>query len=134
MKTCKIENCNNPIWGNNLCRHHIPKKPLQAIRSSRMNDNTKQVVDTTPMREFFLELWKKRRHYSEISGVFLGHSPSHLFFHHILPKNKFPQFALNEENIVILLPEEHGNIESNPYRYDIINEKRKYLQTKHNIL
>lgn len=86
------------------------------------------------MRNFFLNIWKKRRHYSEVSGEYLGNTPLHTFFHHILEKNKYPKAMFDEENIALLSLDEHSNVESNIYKYEEINERRKYLKNKYNIL
>jgi len=103
MKTCKIENCNNKRWANGFCKYHYtPKMPLQAIRSSRMNDNEKQVGDISQMRKFFLELWNKRRHYCENCGEWLGNIPLSYHFDHTLEKSKYPELKYEEDNIEIL--------------------------------
>ena len=76
-------------------------------------------------------LFRSRRHYSEVSGKFLGNEPLSVFFHHILPKNKYPDFCLDEENIIFLTLEEHDQVEMDIYRYEEINERRKYLIDKY---
>ena len=38
-------------------------------------------------------VWDARKHASELSGASLGKIPSSAFFHHILPKSKFPEAA-----------------------------------------
>lgn len=83
------------------------------------------------MREFFLLYWKKMPHYSEVSGKFLGKEPLSVFFHHILPKEKYPEACLDEENIILLTLEEHSNVESDMYRYEEVNKRRNYLLTKY---
>ena len=57
-----------------------------------------------------------------------------IFFHHILPKEKYPEAALDEENIILLTLNEHGNVENNIYKYEEINKRRTYLKTKYNLL
>ena len=82
------------------------------------------------MREMFLRIWKKRLHKSEISGERLGTEPLSIFFHHILPKEKYQQAALDEENIILLTLDEHTNVENDIYRYEEVNKRRKYLKEK----
>ena len=89
-------------------------------------DNSSKIL-----HQFFLELWKKRRHYSEVSGKYLGEEPLSVFFHHILPKNKYQNFWLDEENIIFLTLEEHDQVEMDIYRYEEINNRRKYLIEKY---
>jgi hypothetical protein len=85
------------------------------------------------MREFFLQLWKKLPHYSQVSGKYLGSEPLTVFFHHILPKEKYPQACFDEENIILLTLEEHEQVELDMYRYDEVNTKRNYLKKKYDI-
>ena len=85
------------------------------------------------MKDFFLQLWRKRPHYSEVSGKWLGKEPLSVFFHHILPKEKYPQVCLDEENIVFLTLEEHEQVELDMYRYEEINNKRNYLKNKYSL-
>ena len=82
-------------------------------------------------REMFLEIWKKRKHHSEVSGVYLGKEPMSTYFHHILPKEKYPDACLDEENIILLTLEEHSNVENDMYRYEEVNKRRNYLLTKY---
>jgi hypothetical protein len=142
MKTCKIIECNNNIWSNGFCKNHISRKPLPSGRglTSRMNgksftkapqkDNERVIIQ----REFFLSIWKKRPHRSEISNVYLGNEAMSTYFHHILPKEKYPEACLDEENIILLSLLEHSNVENDMYRYEEINERRNQLKLKYNIL
>lgn len=82
---------------------------------------------------FFLSIWNKRPHKSEISNKYLGKEPLSIFFHHILPKNKYPAAKLDEENVILLTLEEHDNVEINIYRYEEINKRREQLKIKYNI-
>ena len=68
----------------------------------------------------------------------LGKEPLSVFFHHILPKEKYPEAALDEENIILLTLEEHDNVERDMYKYDVINSKRiklleKYARTEETV-
>ena len=112
------------------CFAHKPRKPLASVKFSS-NYRNKSVKPSNNLHEFFVQLWKKRRHYSEVSGKFLGNEPLSVFFHHILPKNKYPDFCLDEENIIFLTLEEHDQVEMDIYRYEEINERRKYLIDKY---
>lgn len=117
-----------------FCFQHKPRKQLQQQRminrslSSKKRNSERNVIQ---MREFFMSLWKKRSHYSEVSGRFLGKEPLTVFFHHILPKEKYPEACFDEENIIFLTLEEHSNVESNIYRYEEVNKRRNYLLSKY---
>ena len=83
------------------------------------------------MRQFFLSVWDKRPHRSEVSDTYLGKEPMSTYFHHILPKEKYPEACLDEENIILLTLEEHSNVENDMYKYEEVNDRRKHLLKKY---
>lgn len=133
------------------CFLHKPKKQLQqhglkptlsrkklSVGKSQQKRTSKQLskeidkkIQTHKMFEFFVDLWKKKKHYSEISGEYLGKEPLSVYFHHILPKNKYPEACFDEENIILLTLLEHEQVESDMYRYEEVNKRRNYLLTKY---
>jgi len=62
---------------------------------------------------------------------YLGKEPLTVFFHHILPKEKYPQAMFDEENIVLLTLDEHTNVENDMYKYEIVNKMREKLLKKY---
>lgn len=113
-------------------RKAFPKKSTKwGITYNSMTPE--ELQRTIAMRGVFLEIWKKRRHVSEISGQSLGSEPLTVFFHHILPKNKYPQAQYDEENIILLTLEEHDNVEADMYKYVKINYLREKLLLKYNL-
>ena len=131
MKTCSVEGCNNRVWSKGLCTNHTSRQPL-ARTSSIKKSVVKKPKIANPMHVFFMEIWKKREHVSEISGTPLGKEAMSTFFHHILPKNKYPEVAYDESNIILLTLDEHTNVESDIYRYEEINRRRIELLNKIN--
>jgi hypothetical protein len=122
------------------CFQHKPRKPLSDDKglTSRKSSIVSKKLDKSPskfleMRQFFLSIWKKKPHKSEVSGIYLGKEPSSLYFHHILPKSKYPEFRNLEENIIILTPDEHANVEADMYKYEEINKRRDYLLKKYKL-
>lgn len=116
------------------CFQHKVKKPLNNTKSTLTSRKREVDVEAiNEMHEFFIKIWKKRRHYSEVSGVYLGSEPLSIFFHHILPKEKYPEARLDEENIVLLTLDEHTNIENDMYKFEDVNDQRMYLKIKHNL-
>lgn len=83
--------------------------------------------------ELFLQIWTNRPHKSEVSGDYLGKEPLTVFFHHILPKEKYPQAAMDEENIILLTLQEHDQVEMDMYRYEEVNNRREKLLIKYNL-
>lgn len=112
---------------SNFCFRHKPKKAIPTKQKDIAHDN----ANSNAMWNFFLLIWGKRSHKSEISGTYLGKEPLSIFFHHILPKNKYPKARFDEENIVLLTFEEHSDVESNIYKYEEVNKRREYLKTKY---
>jgi len=101
---------------------------------SKKLDKSEEVIrQISELREFFLQIWSKKAHYSEISNSYLGKEPLSVFFHHILPKEKYPQAMYDEENIILLTLEEHDNVERNIYKYKEVNRRRQLLKTKYGI-
>lgn len=120
---------------SDYCFQHKPHKPL-AKMSVIMNKKTNIVQNNEhvlEMKLFFLSIWKKRKHYSEASGQYLGSEAMSTYFHHILPKEKYPEASLDEENIILLSLEEHSNVENDMYKYEEINQRRTYLKNKYKL-
>ena len=99
--------------------------------SSKLSKQIEKKLNTAEMFEFFISYWKKSDKKSAVSGKFLGKEPLSVFFHHILPKEKYPEACLDEENIILLTLEEHSNVENDMYRYEEVNKRRNYLLTKY---
>lgn len=83
------------------------------------------------MRSVFMDIWKERKHNSEVSGRWLGKEPLSIFFHHILPKGKYPQATLDPENIILLTFEEHQKVENDPGCFEEVNKRREQLKLKY---
>jgi len=115
------------VWSKGACKYHAPK-PTRSLRKKKQSSSKE---DINQMREFFMDIWRKRRHYSEVSDTYLGKEPLSIYFHHILPKEKFKQAQYDEANIILLTLDEHSNCESDMYRYDEINKRRESLLEKY---
>jgi len=94
------------------------KKPVDKEAINKRND-------------FFLSIWKSRPHYCEITHKWLGSEVLSTYMHHILPKSKYKMAEFDEENIIILHPDIHANVELNMYRYEEINKRREKLKIKY---
>jgi hypothetical protein len=123
-KTCGI-NCIG-----DYCFKHKPKKPLKKS-FIKVNKKPPDVEAIDKMKVFFMSIWNKIPHYSVVSGTYLGQGFSSLYLHHILPKSKYPEAMYDVQNIAILTPAEHAQVEIDMYRYEIINQKRIYLMNKY---
>lgn len=124
------------------CFLHKPKKQLQqrglkpTLSRKRLSvgkSPQKSKEKTLEMQNFFLAIWNKKPHKSEISGQYLGKEPLSTYFHHILPKSKYPEACLDEENIILLTLLEHEQVEMDMYRYEEVNRRREQLIKKYNL-
>jgi len=117
------------------CFKHKPRKPLAKKMSSFLHqklDKSEEVIrNISEIQQFFLHIWNKKPHYSEISDSYLGKEPLSIFFHHILPKEKHPEARLDEENIILLTLDEHTDVENDMYKYPEINRRRELLKQKY---
>ena len=120
-RECNVEGCTNRVWSKGVCRNHIPKESMSKGKAKAVR------TEPNPMHVFFKEIWKERKHYSELSGIYLGKEPMSTFFHHILPKEKYPEVAYDKSNIILLTLDEHTNVENDIYKYDKINQLRIQL-------
>ena len=128
MNKCKT--CGKKCVGE-YCFLHKLRKPLTAKKGLKAVKKEPTIRQISELHEFFLQIWKKRLHYSQISMDYLGKEPLSIFFHHILPKEKYPQAAFDEENIILLTLEEHDQVEMDPTRYEEINKRRDKLKLKY---
>lgn len=109
------------------CFHHKPRKKINPYVKKDPN----KVEEGIKMKEMFLQIWKDRLHVSEVSGDYLGKEVLTIFFHHILPKEKYPEAKFDQDNIILLTFDEHGNVENDMYKYDEINNRREKLREKY---
>jgi hypothetical protein len=139
MGTCKT--CGKKC-DKEYCFQHKPRKQLMSngkpMRKVRLGILSEELIDEckkelAEMQEFFLQIWKKKPHKSEISGQSLGSEALSTYFHHILPKSKYPEAMLDEENIILLTMEEHDQVEMDPTRYEEVNKRRELLKQKYEI-
>ena len=80
--------------------------------------------------EMFNDIWETREHKSELTGKPLfnkNHYKWHWQFLHVLPKGTYPKYKLNPDNILLALPDEHGNQET----YKIFQQKKAELQREY---
>jgi len=135
VKTCSVENCSKPVWSKGLCLSHIKRKPITPKRDGLIAAKRDMFVQKTKietMRNLFLEIWKERKHYSEVSGDYLGGEALSTFFHHILPKSKYPELQYDKSNIILLTLDEHTDVESCMYKFEEVNRRRIELLNKIN--
>lgn len=78
----------------------------------------------------FKEIWQERPHRCTITNNPLSIDGRTYYFHHILEKRAFEQYALCKWNIMILSYEKHNSYESNPNNQPLIHKYRADLLMK----
>lgn len=100
---------------------------MKKISKKRKKKLEIEAGERNIMLNLFVQIWQSRPHKSEISGKNLGAEPLTTYFHHILPKSKYPEQTLNPDNIILLTFEEHQKVEQDMYFYEEINKRREQL-------
>lgn len=138
-KKCNYDNCDNPAWSEGFCKNH--SSPSKAMKSTRMISTVDKMKplqrknnERQAMYELFMILWKKRGNKSEVSGETIYGEPSSAHFHHILPKFKYPEAKMDEENIIIMTMDEHDTVEKDMYRYVEVSRRRETLMRKYDLI
>ena len=135
MKECNYDGCDFPIFSKGFCKYHMERKPLN--RGTKKLVSKKKKIPSRSMGEFFLSIWNKRPHKSEVSGKLLNGEPLSTMFHHIIEKSDVLYGELarwDEEDIIILLPEEHEQLHKDVYMYEEVNKRREKLLRKYELL
>ena len=120
MKTCKAENCFNPVFGSGFCNFHqwkrTDKKPkkitvrAQGTRTKDFNFGFESEID------LFNWLWQEAKNEKgQVICPFTGENLNRFYntlkyfncFSHVLPKGKYTYFKLNPKNIAVVFPDFH---------------------------
>jgi hypothetical protein len=129
-KRCLV--CNKKA-DSDYCFLHKAKKKLSTKKPLVTTSKPGETRALSDMFIFMIEIWNEKKHYSEVSNIWLGNEISSVFFHHILPKSKFKEAAFDKENIILLTFDEHTQVETDIYRYHEVNVRREQLITKYNL-
>ncbi len=148
-KICNIENCNYPIWSNGLCKSHSPKiplkkifKPINEITERQKEKSVIKKEKTKVLHQFFLDLWDERADKNGCIRCFetdIYMSPTiyrenSCCYSHQLPKSQYPQYALDKDNTLIVLPDVHANWETNQELCPKMLAYTKKLKKKYGIM
>jgi len=127
-KKCSQEGCEAPCWSKDFCKSHSLPKHTTLIRDTPLSKRKGFRKQSEKFREkaierkqygedmmaFFLEIWGEREHVCYETGTYLGEEPNTMFFHHLLFKSKYPEYCFLKENIVLLLPDIHAQMHTDP--------------------
>lgn len=117
-KPCTEYGCSNPRFAKGYClRHqslrtdkHKPKGISKLSAKGKIKKELKKELVQNDMA-FYFTLWGKRPHVCFETGKPLGSKPLITMFHHVLPKQTYPQFRHCDWNIVFLHPDVHNQVE-----------------------
>lgn len=108
----------SPIKRNQtqLKRTPLRKQSIKSVQSAKEKQEERKELRIKDQK-FYLKIWKDRGHRSDITGNYLGNFaeedvPS-LLFHHLLPKETYPQFRHCDWNICMCEGKYHSQIETN---------------------
>lgn len=131
-KKCKYEGCKSTkIWSKGFCRFHTSYQPIKKSNKPIKKYSTKGLEKKEKKKEWLnelhkweLKLWDSLEDKNEYVYCYETSKPMHksiyrenlCIYSHCLPKSKYPQFAMEKWNILIVLPEIHSLWESNPQK------------------
>lgn len=81
------------------------------LKNSQIRDNEKKLFDIMPIKE---KLWEKEQGHCMMCRKTISKF-HHSQIHHVLPYAKFPEFAMNKENLLLLCRDCHKEIHMNPF-------------------
>jgi len=96
------------------------QKPLKKTPLKKQNNESakekhkKRQIQKEEDILFYSEVWEDRKHKSDLTGKWLGEEIMSIYFHHLLPKEPFPEFRHKKWNILLCEAEYHNQIETNP--------------------
>lgn len=139
-KGCKTEQF---IWKSGFCKNcsikTFKRKPIKKSYLSKQ-PTEKAIAKKEEKKEytqkqwqFFLKIWNSRPHVSFESGLPIYGEPTSTMFHHCLEKGieKYKKYALEDWNIVLLLPSEHNQVHTDISKTPKVKEYTEKLKEKY---
>jgi 5-methylcytosine-specific restriction endonuclease McrA len=94
-----------------------PKPKKQYVIPKVSKKRQKKLEDQKDIQkkdhEFYKEIWAASPHTCVECKRKLGRIPNTIYFHHLLPKRNYPQYRRVPENIGIVCPDCHQQVEVN---------------------
>lgn len=134
------------IWSKSLCKPCFFKlNPPKSIKKVSIQQKEKNVIKketTKKLHKFFLDLWDERADKNgcvrcfetDIYMSYTIYKENSICYSHQLPKSKYPEYALDKNNILIVLPNVHANWEASQESCPKMLEYTKKLKKKYNIM
>lgn len=134
---CTVEGCSNPRFAKGYCKLHqslrTDKKPKGIRRISEKGKIKKELKKELVQNDmsFYFTIWQNRPHICYETGKNLGVKPLITMFHHVLPKQSYPEFRHCEWNIVLLHPDVHNQVETNIDKCPKVKKLTEELKQTH---
>lgn len=143
-KTCNARGCNNNVWGGGMCRMHSYlrediasiKRERHQLKKSRLKPHSQKwtegkeerIEEGKKMWDFMSELWNnldKKECWSCGSPIYGENSSA--YWHHLLPKSAFREFAYEKDNLYFCCLSCHSKTESGfpPEKIEKATERAK---------
>ena len=97
-----------------LCQYHYRLERAKVYLKKK-----KSLKSSLSQIDVFNQIWEEREPYCFITGIYLGSkeyllsiNKFHFVFHHVLRKGNYPRFKLYKQNIIMVSPDVHFNIET----------------------
>lgn len=134
-KQCEVEGCNTFVWKQGKCQRHQEQKP--TLKASR-KDNPEAKELTREQMKLFLEIWDERaddngNNFCFETGRLLKqeyYRNNSCCYHHCLFKEKYPEYRLLKENIVIIHPDVHEQVHVNVDKTPKVKKYTEELKNK----
>lgn len=98
-----------------LKRTPLKRVPLKAKRSplKRVSKKRQELLKSQPSKveqyeQFYRQIWNKQPHVCQSCNANLGSEMKSYMFDHLLEKSKYPDFAFEEDNIMIVCLQCHN--------------------------
>ena len=148
----KKKNCINCgeasfIWSQNLCKTCFNKqnkpKPIKKVSTKQIEKNKDKALKTKELHSWFLEIWEKRKEKDDRgyfvrcyeSGVKMykdSYKHNSCIYSHYFPKSTYPQYALEDWNIELVLPDIHSKWEQD--HSSCTKMYKKFIELKEKVL
>jgi 5-methylcytosine-specific restriction endonuclease McrA len=118
----------------NIRAHRDDPKPVKKYTITKVSKKRqKKLEDQKELhkldKEFYLEIWLASPHVCQCGcNKKLGKEPLTLFFHHLLEKRNYPQFRHTPENIMILAPDCHQQVEVDIDKRPAVKRRRAEVE------
>ena len=100
---------------------------------SKIITKSQKKINSEKQMLFFYFILQTRGNESEVSGDKLYGDINSTWFHHILPKSKYPELRYCVDNIIILTSDEHNAVE-NGKEYDEVERRKADIQKRYDEL